>query len=69
MRSKRRRGEIGGLQLILLPPALFFTGVILYNAFQWASPSALTIEYVEPVEVLVVVGKLSALESNELLVN
>ena len=67
MCCRRRHGKIDRLQLILLPPCLFFAGVLLYNVFRFVSPPAFAVEGVETVEVLEVVGKLSPLRANGLL--
>ena len=69
MHLVKRRGEINRLQIILLPPAIFFSGLILYNVYKWFSPSALTINSSKQVEALEIMRGVSPTKKNGLIVD
>lgn len=66
MRRAERRGKTNQLLIAIVPPIVFLAGLMIYNAYKFVMPSAMTVDKTRVVEALEVIGRLSPLTSNGL---
>ena len=62
-----RSAKIDKAQLLIFPPALIISAILIYQAYKWMVPSALTIEKIEVVDVVQAFRGLTPLRKNGLL--
>lgn len=65
----KRQGKVNPLLIAILPPIVCLAAVMVYSAFRWAVPAALTVERTDRVEALEVLGGINPLQQNGLLIS
>jgi len=66
MQKLRRHGKANQMLIAIIPPVVFFSGLMLYNAYKWFVPSPFTVAQTETVEALEVLDGVSATAKNGL---
>jgi hypothetical protein len=68
MKKTTRHGKANPMLVAIVPPLIFVVGLMLYSVFKWAAPSPFTIDKVQTVEAIEVIGKISPTTKNGLLI-